>query len=120
MTESNIILDHWVRPVHRGRPERADLHGFSANGACGDEVTMYLLLQGGTVADAYFEGEGCVICLGMASLLVEWLAGHSLDEVEHLTEAETLQMACGVEIDPRRRGCALMAYHALREALTHS
>jgi len=116
----NIILENWRVPFHRGQPARVDLHGSAISAACGDEIDLYLLLQRGGIVDAYFDGDGCVICLGMASLLVRWLVGRSLDEVERLTEAEALQMAGDVEIDRRRLGCALVAYKALREALTHS
>jgi nitrogen fixation NifU-like protein len=107
----NAILAAWKAPFHRGRPEAFDLHGRAVSPACGDEIDLYLVVGDGMIEDAYFNGNGCVICLGMASLLTEHLIGQSVMVAREMTEEAALALA-GMEIDRRRRGCALVAFKA--------
>ena len=44
-----IILDHYRRPQHRGLREPFDVEVHHVNPTCGDEVTVRVLLDGGTV-----------------------------------------------------------------------
>lgn len=111
----NVILEHWKHPVQKESRPDADLKGRAVSHACGDEITVYLFVDNGVVRDAYFNGEGCTICLGMASLLTQHLIGLPVDQVRILTDERVLAMA-GVEIERRRHGCALVALEALRAA----
>ncbi len=112
----NLILQHWQKPYHREHRSDADLHGHSVGTVCGDEIDLYLFVVDGVIQDAFFNGEGCTISLGMASLLTEWLSGQSIDAARRFTESEVLQLA-NMEIDRRRHGCALVAFNALQLAL---
>jgi len=114
---SNVILEHWQKPFHRERRPEADLHGRSVSPVCGDEIDLYLFVGGGMIQDAFFDGEGCTICLGMASLTARHLVGMPVDAARRLTEADVLSLASDVDIDRRRHGCALVALKALQAAL---
>ncbi len=117
MSDRNSILVHWEMPFHRRHCTDADLHGFHVNSVCGDEINVYLYLRGSVIANAFFEGEGCTICLGMASLLTQCVFGKTLDEASGLTEADVFRLAPDVQIAKNRRGCALVAFQALQDAL---
>jgi len=120
MAEKNSILVHWETPFHRRRCTDHQLHGHYVHTICGDEVDLYLYLRGTTIANAFFEGEGCTICLGMASLLTQCVFGKTLDEAGRLTEADVFHLASDVQIAKNRRGCALVAFQALQRALAAS
>lgn len=103
-------------PFHRRRCTDADFHGYHVNSVCGDEITIYLYLRESVIANAFFEGDGCTICLGMASLLTQRVFGKTLEEARSLVEADVFRLAPDVQIAKNRRGCALVAFQALKDA----
>ncbi len=57
-----IILDHYRNPRNRGELETppaisADGH----NPLCGDEITLYVLVEDGVVSEIKTNGQGCSI-----------------------------------------------------------
>ena len=57
-----IILDHYRTPRNRGTldtPPAVMAQGH--NPLCGDEIQVYLLVSGDTVADVKVSGQGCSI-----------------------------------------------------------
>ena len=113
----NTILTHWKKPFHRGRRPDADLQGRHVGTVCGDEIDLYLFVEGGVIQDAFFDGDACTICLGMASLVTQHIIGRSIGEVQKLAETDVFQLAPDVEILRTRHGCALVAFKALQTAL---
>ncbi len=75
-----IILDHSKNPHGRGlrEPYEAEVH--HVNPTCGDEVTLRVHLDGGTVTDVSYEGLGCSISQASTSVMSDLVIGH---EVEH-------------------------------------
>ena len=65
-----VILDHSKRPRNRHALKNA-LAVRLLNPTCGDEVTLYLAVDEGTVTAASFEGGGCSISMASASMLTE-------------------------------------------------
>ena len=57
----SLILDHNRRPRNWGAMDGADREERARNPLCGDEVTLWLRLDGDTIADVRFEGVGCAI-----------------------------------------------------------
>jgi nitrogen fixation NifU-like protein len=80
-----IILEHNARPHNAGplpaRTHEARVH----NALCGDTVTLRLRLDGGRVAEARFEGDGCALSRASASLLTLAIAGRTPDECARLS-----------------------------------
>ena len=113
----NTILQHWQKPFHRERHPEADLHGQNIGSVCGDEIDLYLFVGDGVIQDAFFDGDACTICLGMASLTTQRVVGQTVEEARGLTAADVFQLASDVEIPRSRRGCALVALRALQTAL---
>jgi nitrogen fixation NifU-like protein len=129
-----IILDHNRRPHnYRVMPDathRAEGH----NPLCGDDVEVFLRLDGGRVADISFSGHGCAISRASASLMTTVLKGRSLDEARVIFAGlRTLLQADGGELQmegplgelaplggvrhfPARVKCATLAWHAFAAA----
>ncbi len=74
----SVILDHSRQPRNQGRPEGTTHEARGCNPLCGDQVTVYLALEGEQLVAAGFEGKGCALCLASASLMTE-----SLQAVPH-------------------------------------
>jgi len=83
-----IILDHYRSPRNRGEleaPPATRVEGF--NPLCGDEIVVYVDVQGGTVEDIRIGGQGCSISQSSASMMSAAVKGKTLDEVQALTRA---------------------------------
>jgi len=76
-----LIIDHSSRPRNfRVIDGAQQAEGF--NPLCGDRVTVYLRMDGDTVADASFKGEGCAISKASASLMTESIKGKDRAAIE--------------------------------------
>lgn len=83
-----IVLDHYKTPRNRGQldtPPAVRVEGL--NPLCGDEVVIYLELDGDQVRDIKIGGQGCSISQSSASMMSAAVKGKALDEVARLTHA---------------------------------
>ena len=130
-----IFLDHNRRPRNHRKIEGATHQADGYNPLCGDEVTVYLHIDGDTITDISFAGEGCAISKASASLMTVRLKGRPLSEARQLmrevramltgpeTEAPPLDelgdiaALAGVRKYAVRVKCATLAWHTLEAAL---
>jgi nitrogen fixation NifU-like protein len=131
-----VILDHNRKPRNRGPLDNADHEAKGDNPLCGDQLTLYLKMDGDRVTEIRFEGRGCAISVASASLMTEAITGKSLGEIEALyesfhelltgdpsvageadTELGKLRVFEGVREFPVRVKCATLAWHTLMAAL---
>nr|WP_246580488.1 SUF system NifU family Fe-S cluster assembly protein [Deinococcus aestuarii] len=126
-----IISDHGGRP--RGKGEIAGApHAALDNPGCGDQVTVWVQVEGGRLAGVSFTGRGCTISQSSASLLTQNLKGKTLEEVRTLSASYRAMVMGEAPPDPAlgdlvalagvsrlhaRRKCALLAWNALEAAL---
>ncbi|OZM72347.1 SUF system NifU family Fe-S cluster assembly protein [Amycolatopsis antarctica] len=133
-----IILDHYKNPHGRGLRDPFDGESFQVNPTCGDEVTLRVRLDEGTVADISYEGQGCSISQASTSVLTDLVVGHTVDEALTTMDAfvELMQGRGKVEPDeevledgiafagvakyPARVKCALLGWMAFKDALGRS
>ena len=82
-----IILDHYRTPRNRGElPTPPAVVAQGHNPLCGDEITVYLQLDGDTVNDVKVGGQGCSISQSSASMMTQAIKGRSVDEVRALVK----------------------------------
>lgn len=129
-----VILDHNRRPRNYGALPEANREVAQRNPLCGDEMTLQLRIDGDTIADVKFTGQGCAVSKASASLMTAAVKGKSRREAEALFERMhrlltgalpegdrdglgSLAALGGVAKFPMRVKCASMAWHALHEAL---
>jgi len=127
----SAVLEHSRRPRNRYRPERYDVAYPGVNPGCGDEITLYLALDGDRLGVVAFEGQGCAISQASASLMTEAVEGLTAAQAlelagdfkamvrgeeppERLGEARVLQ---GVSRLPARVKCATLPWVTLEHAL---
>ena len=129
----SLILDHNRRPRNPGPLASANREARGRNPLCGDECTLWLRVEDGTVVAVAQVGTGCAISQASASVLTTVVVGQPLPEVARLFDgfhrmvtgrpdgADDLPRAlaafAGVARYPMRVKCASMAWHALRQAL---
>jgi nitrogen fixation NifU-like protein len=125
------ILDHGRRPRNLRRLERPTHGAEGYNPLCGDRFTVEVALDGETIRDLAFEGQGCAISKASASLMTARLKGCTRADAERLFEQfrelvttgvadealGKLSVFSGVHEFPARVKCATLAWHTLRAAL---
>ncbi|MCS7481546.1 Fe-S cluster assembly sulfur transfer protein SufU [Umezawaea endophytica] len=133
-----IILDHYKNPHGRGLRDPYDAESFQVNPTCGDEVTLRVKLDGETVADVSYDGQGCSISQASTSVLTDLVIGKSVGEafkkfdafVELMQSRGTLEpdedvledgiAFAGVSKYPARVKCALLGWMAFKDAVARS
>jgi nitrogen fixation protein NifU and related proteins len=89
-----IILDHYRNPRNRGElavPPATRVEGF--NPLCGDEIVLFLDVDGHQVTDVRIGGQGCSISQSSASMMSAAVKGRTLDEVRGLSRAFKAMMS---------------------------
>jgi len=130
-----VILEHNKKPRNFREIETANHKADGQNPLCGDQLTVYLEMDGGAVADVAFVGSGCAISKASASMMTQAVKGKSKAEVETLFEefgrmvrgemdAETeenslgrLTIFAGVREFPARVKCASLSWHTVHAAI---
>ena len=79
-----IILDHYRTPRNRGELAPPAAHAVGHNPLCGDEIDVYLQVEGDTVTDVKVGGQGCSISQSSASMMSQAVKGKSVPEVRAL------------------------------------
>jgi len=83
-----IILDHYRSPRNRGElpvPPAHRVEGF--NPLCGDEVVLFLAVDGDTVTDVKISGQGCSISQASSSMMSAAVKGKPVAEARTLIRA---------------------------------
>jgi nitrogen fixation NifU-like protein len=135
-----IILDHHRNPRNRGELPPPASHAVGHNPLCGDEIDVFLAVDGGVISDVKVGGQGCSISQSSASMMSQAIKGKQVAEVRALVrrfkgmmsipdedgnpiepdpsvklgDLEALQ---GVVKFPVRIKCATLAWNTLLEAL---
>jgi nitrogen fixation NifU-like protein len=110
------ILDHYEDPFHRGHLPTATHSHEENNPLCGDVVRVELQLHDGTIKDAYFTGQGCVISQASASMLLEKMLGKSIDDIKKFSAEDMLKLY-GARLTPNRQKCCLLSWKVLQSAV---
>ncbi len=131
----SVILDHNKTPRNYGQIEAPGARQAKGhNPLCGDEVTVWLELEGDVVKDVRFEGQGCAISRASASLMTMAVKGKQRDEVLRMFDdfhslvtgnasegskalPARLQVFANVAEFPIRVKCASLAWHTLKRAM---
>jgi nitrogen fixation NifU-like protein len=130
-----VILDHNKKPRNFHKLETANHRAEGYNPLCGDQLNVYLELEGDRVKDISFEGSGCAISKASASMMTQAVKGKTKQETESLFEEfhrmvtgqldadkeenhlGRLTIFAGVREFPVRVKCATLSWHTMRAAL---
>lgn len=109
------LLDHYRHPRNWGHLDAPDIAAEEYNPLCGDRVTIEARVDAGRVVEVRFEGRGCALCLGAASILTEVVQGCQLEDLRALgPEAFLAELQSTPR--PSRLKCALLPWMAFRHA----
>lgn len=130
-----VILDHNKNPRNFREMADANHRADGHNPLCGDQLKVYLHLDGDTVTDVSFTGSGCAISKASASMMTQALKGKTREQAELLFDEfhkmvtgkldvendenhlGKLRIFAGVLEFPARVKCASLSWHTVHAAL---
>lgn len=130
-----VILDHNKKPRNFQKLEGANRVSEGFNPLCGDQLTVYMLMDEGVVRDLSFVGTGCAISKAAASMMTQAVKGKTreeaqvlfdefhrmvtgeLDEAAEANHLGRLTIFAGVRDYPARVKCASLPWHTMHAAL---
>jgi nitrogen fixation NifU-like protein len=130
-----IILDHYQNPRNHGRLAHPTLANRGHNPLCGDEIELFLNIDGQheRIDAITFTGRGCSISQASASMMTEAVKGQKIDDAQAAAVqfsqrmanrdpappelADELDALQGVKRYPARVKCALLPWTTLRESV---
>lgn len=127
-----VILDHSKKPRNFHALDPCSHSAAGHNPLCGDNLKIFVRLEGERITEVSFVGDGCAISKASASLMTEMAKGKTLSEFKILYEqfhhvATTrdpvpedfgkLRVLAGVRDYLARVKCATLAWHTLDAAL---
>ena len=133
--DQEVILRHYRSPQNRGSLKEPTAAGVATNPICGDEVRVELQVTADTFAQVAFEGHGCSISQAAASMVTQILTGRTIPDAlrlqgrfqamlegdaaaENDTRLGELRVFHGLHRHPQRARCAMLAFDAVRLALS--
>jgi nitrogen fixation NifU-like protein len=126
-----VILDHCKKPRNFHEMAQPTCSAQGHNPLCGDQLKMFVVMDGDKISDISFVGSGCCISKASASLLTEFAKGKTKSDVETmfgrvhemvmtgnvLGDVGKLAVFAGVHKYPARVKCAILSWHAVMSAL---
>ena len=131
---NEILTEHNMHPEFKHDLSDADIVLDGVNPSCGDNIKLDPKLDGDTIADGAFTGDGCAISQASADIMLGMIIGMkkedalktgetfmkmirgeaSEEEIESLEEASALR---DISHMPARVKCAMLGWRTLKEAL---
>ena len=131
---NEVLTEHNVHPEFKHDLPDADIVLNGVNPSCGDDIWLKLKLDGDTVTDGAFVGDGCAISQASADIMLGMVIGRDRaealeladkfmrmikgeateEEIDSLEEASALR---DISHMPARVKCAVLGWRTLKEAV---
>jgi nitrogen fixation NifU-like protein len=109
-----LILDHYQNRRNWKLLADPDIDYAEDNPLCGDHLHLTVKLDDeNRVVGVGWEGDGCAISQASASMLGEEIVGKTLDELQHFSKEDILDLLA-IPISPVRLKCALLSLKVLK------
>ena len=131
---NEILTEHNMRPEFKHDLPDADIVLEGVNPSCGDDIFLKLKMDGDTISDGAFVGDGCAISQASADIMLGMVIGKKKEEAlkladlffrmikgeasdEELDELEEASALKDISHMPARVKCAVLGWHTLQEVL---
>jgi len=109
------VLRRFYQPRYAGRMADATVSASAGNPACGDTVTLFLRIDGGTIAAISYLACGCPALVACCEALCELVNGKDLDSAWEVTDEAVVAHLGG--LPPQKVHCSALAAVALHRAI---
>lgn len=132
---NELILEHSQSSHNKKHLDCANCTLRGHNPTCGDDITLELNINNGTVKEAAFTGSGCAISQASTSMMIDLINGKSVEEAKTLAytflamikkeiedESDLMILEDALALSnisnmPARVKCAVLPWHTLIKAL---
>ena len=83
---NEILTEHNIRPEFKHDLPDADIVLEGVNPSCGDDIWLKLKLDGDTICDGAFVGDGCAISQASADIMLGMVIGKKKEEAIQMGE----------------------------------
>ena len=128
-----ILNEHNLNPSHKKPMDNPSLTLQGINPSCGDNITLNLKVENGTISDGSYTGSGCAVSQASVDMMLDLIIGKDKDEalrlaaifmgmikgtatpddIEQLDEAAALQE----RRNSRRVNGAVLGWRTMKEML---
>ena len=132
---NDVLIDHNLHPLHKGKLENANLILEGINPSCGDDIVLQFFVEDDIIKDGAFAGDGCAVSQASTDIMLDMVIGRPKEEALHLADL-FIKMIRGEiteeEIDeleeagalrdvsrmPARVKCAVLGWRTMADVLT--
>ena len=112
---NELVADHSTNPRNVGTMTDADGFAHIGDSSCGDEMQLWIKIDGGRIADIKFQSSGCAGAVATSSMTTVLAKGKTIGEAKRINDAHVILALKGI---PGRDGkCILSGTAALLEAI---
>jgi len=112
---NELVADHSKNPRNVGVITNADGAAHVGDPSCGDEMQLWIKVDGGRIADIKFQSSGCAGAVATSSMTTVLAKGKTISEARRITDTHVILALKGI---PSRDGkCVLSGTTALLEAI---
>jgi NifU-like protein involved in Fe-S cluster formation len=113
---SELLWEHYQSPCNNFRLEDFQHWGRRVNPICPDVVELFATSTGSQIIqEMTFVAEACPPVIATASMLCQWAAGKTLQQLAQLTEQDLAQWVG--PLPPNKRHAVQLTFLALQELL---
>lgn len=116
---SDIVKDHFLSPRNFLMGDETkyphDAEGVVGNPVCGDQMKMFLQIDGDKITDIKWKTYGCASAIASTSALSELAKGRTLDEALAIGPAEIADFLGG--LPAHKFHCSVLGHEALAAAI---
>ena len=112
---SLLIQEYSKNPLQNFALATYTIKQHEGNFICGDDITVYLVIEDDKIQDYSFDGNCSTITTAADSFLSEFIIWEHIQTV--LTRTYQTMLDKGFEVSPRRKRAAVIAIMAVRNAI---
>jgi len=114
---NETLIDHFANPRNIGEMDDGEADGVALVGdpVCGDQMKLWIRLEGNTISGIKFKSFGCPGAIGTSSMATTLAQGKTIEEVLRLTDDDVIEALGG--IPEHKRHCSLLGITALHQAV---
>jgi len=112
---TDTVIEHFKNPRNVGEIENADGSATVGSPACGDQVSVFLKIEDGTIDDIKFLSYGCASNIATGSIVTEMAKGKKVDYAKSLSWKDAVEQLGG--LPPVKVHCSILAIDGLRAAI---
>lgn len=110
------FMEIYKNPMNEGTLEKPSVVEHGVNEACGDEMDLYLKIEGDRVTDASFKAASCSVGIVASAILTDEIKGKKISEIKKFSKEDLLKLI-GVNLTTSRIKCAILPLETLHKAL---